>query len=164
VTAVVVSGATVLEPATSNNPLVLEVSAPDSIALAHLVMSGTRLGYIVWPAKGGTPPRTQPLDEGTARALLGLAPTVNQVQAQLTPTATVAASTPTPAPTIPPAPASPTSTLSRSGGFLYQVQPGDTWESIASLFGLSVSELKHWNETSADQDLDPRTLVFIPRS
>jgi LysM repeat protein len=137
------------------------------MALAHLVLSGTRLGYIVWPANGGAPPHTQSLDERTAQSVLGLAPTVSQVEAQATPNASATA-TPRPAstlvPTVAPAPASPVSAVPRSGGFLYQVQPGDSWESIAGLFGLSASELKHWNETSADQDLDPRTLLFIPRS
>jgi hypothetical protein len=165
VTAVIVRGATVLEPATAGEPLLLEVSAPDAIALAHLVLGGTRLGYVVWSANGGSPPEIPPLDERTARSLLGLAPIVNQLQSQASasPTATAAPpATPTPIATLTPTP--PSSTQARAGGFLYQVQPGDTWESIAGVFGLSVSELKHWNQTSADLDLAPRTLLFIPTS
>lgn len=152
VTAVVVRGATVLEPVTPNSPLLLQVSADDAMVLVHLVSSGTHLGYIVWSANGGSPAPTQPLDERTARLLLGLAPTAAAASPQVVPTA---ASTATP---TPPSLAEP-----RFGGFLYAVQEGDTWESIAALFGLSVAELKHWNETSADLDLAPRTLLFIPR-
>jgi len=47
------------------------VSGPDAIVLAHLVLGGTHLAFTVWP-DGGNPPRQQPLDEQTARALLGL--------------------------------------------------------------------------------------------
>jgi len=96
--------------------------------------------------------------------LLGLAPTANQVEQRPSPSPTTPAApqpTPTPAATATLAP--PPSAVPRFGGFLYQTQPGDTWDSIAATFGLSVIELKHWNETSGDQDLAPRTLLFIPR-
>src|SRR5579859_1409236 len=126
VTAVVVRGATVLEPATASSPLLLEVSETDAMALAHLVLGGTRLGYIVWPATGGSPPPSQPLDEQTTRVLLGLVPTA------------VAAHLPvaTPAPIA--TPLAQAAAGARYGGFLYMVQTGDTWESTAQLFGLSV--------------------------
>jgi hypothetical protein len=161
VTAVVVRGATVLAATSTSDPLLLEMSAPDAMAVAHLVLDGTRLGYIVWSANGGTPPESQPLDERTVRSLLGLAPTGNQTEPRASPSPTTPA-VPTPASTA--IPASPSSTLPRYGGFLYQTQPGDTWASVASTFGLTVTELKHWNETATDLDLNPVTLLFIPRS
>src|SRR5450432_1523632 len=71
VSVVVVSGATVLRPASASDPLLVEVSGADAIVLAHLVLGGTHLAFTVWP-DGGNPPRQQPLDEQTARALLGL--------------------------------------------------------------------------------------------
>src|SRR5260221_11484014 len=80
VTAIVVRGATVLVPATPTDPLLLQMSTPDAMAVAHLVLGGTRLGYIVWSANGGSPPQSQPLDERTARSLLGLAPTAKQAE------------------------------------------------------------------------------------
>ena len=143
------------------------MSAPDAMAVAHLVLGGTQLGYIVWSANGASPPESQPLDERTARSLLGLAPTISQVEPQASPspspTAAVAPQViPTPVPTA--TPGEPSSAPPRFGGFLYQTQPGDSWESVATTFSLSVTELKHWNETSGDQDLAPRTLLFIPRS
>jgi hypothetical protein len=167
VTAIVVRGATVLVAATPTDPLLLQMSTPDAMALAHLVLGGTRLGYIVWSANGGSPPQSQPLDERTARSLLGLAPTANQTEPPASPsplptTAAVVQVIPRPVPPATPAPSS--SAPPRFGGFLYQTQPGDSWESVATTFGLSVIELKHWNETSGDQDLAPRTLLFIPRS
>src|SRR3982074_900160 len=69
VTAVVVRGATVLVPATPTDPLLLQMSTPDAMALAHLVLGGTRLGYIVWSANGVSPPEAQPRDERTPRSL-----------------------------------------------------------------------------------------------
>ena len=158
VTAVVVSGATVLQPGSPSDPLLLQVPAQDAMALAHLVLGGTRLGYIVWSANGGSPSEAPPLDEQTARSLLGLAPTAVQVQPtaiQIQPIATLApAATPGP----------PAAGIPRFGGFLYQAQPGDTWASIASTFGLSLTELKRWNETLSDAIPAPGSLVLIPRS
>jgi hypothetical protein len=167
VTAVVVRGATVLVPATPSDPLLLQMSVPDAMAVAHLVLGGTRLGYIVWSANGASPAESQPLDERTARSLLGLAPLASQAEphASPAPLPTTPPTLPvvrTAAPTATPAPSS--SAPPRFGGFLYQTQPDDSWESVASTFGLSVAELKHWNETSGEQDLAPRTLLFIPRS
>jgi len=54
VTGVVVRGALVLQPASSSDPLLLEVPAPDAMALVHLILSGNRLGYILWSANAGT--------------------------------------------------------------------------------------------------------------
>ena len=45
----------------------------------------------------------------------------------------------------------------------YQVQPGDTWDSVATLFGISVSRLRDWNEASTEDDPVPGRLLFIPR-
>ncbi len=91
ITAVVVRGATVLVPASASDPLLLEMSVPDGMAVAHLVLGGTRLGYIVWSANGASPPESQPLDERTARALLGLAPPASQVEPQASPSPTAVA-------------------------------------------------------------------------
>ena len=166
VTAVVVRGATVLQPATRTDPLLLEVSAPDGLALAHLVLGGTRLGYIVWSANGGSPPQTQPLDEQAARLLLGLAAPTTQAEPPARPAPTAVEAPPATLTPVPLATSTPASArLGRVGGFLYQVQPGDTWESIAATFGRAVPELKQWNRTSADDDvLVPQTLLFIPES
>jgi LysM repeat protein len=49
-------------------------------------------------------------------------------------------------------------------GFLYQVQPGDSWDSVAATFGTSAAELRLRNERSEDASLPPGSLVFIPRS
>lgn len=148
-TAVVVHGATVLRPPTAADPLLLEVTASDAIVLAHLVLGGTHLGYMLWPASGMPASLPLALDERNARALLGLA---------LTPTARPAGSTPTPivvtSPTMPPVPDS---------GFLYQAQPGDSWDGIAAIFGISVGKLRQWNEAAADADPVPGRLIFIPR-
>jgi LysM repeat protein len=163
VTAVVVRGATVLRPATSNDPLLLDVSDADTIVLAHLVLGGTKLGYAVWPANGSGPPEPQALDERTARALLGLSvpATPTPVPAPSQPPAVVA-----PAATAEPRPspaAGPAQAQQPVGGFIYQVQPGDTWNSIAATFGLSPDELRQWNDAAPEAPLDPGTLLVIPR-
>jgi LysM repeat protein len=139
VTTVLVRGATVVEPATPNTPLLLEVAAPDGIVLAHAVMSGTRLGFVLWPA-GAVPP---PVDAATARDALSVTVTVTP-----TPTSAAPPVRPTPGP---------------GSGFLYQVQPNDTWDTIASTFDIPVAELRQWNESPSDQPT-PGSLVFIPRS
>ncbi len=72
VTAVIVSGATVLRPASSSDPLLLAVPASDALMLAHLVLGGTHLGYLLWPAQAISVPEPEPLAEPTARALLNL--------------------------------------------------------------------------------------------
>jgi hypothetical protein len=147
VTAVVVRGATVLRQAITTDPLLLEVAAPDALVLAHLVLGGTHLGYAVWPA-AGSPPESRALDERTARELLGLSPLRTAIATPIT--ASVA---PTPiAIAVPP-----------GSGFLYQVQAGDSWDSVAAIFGISASELRRWNEAPADAGIIPGALLFIPR-
>jgi LysM repeat protein len=140
VTGVVVHGAIVLRPPTSSDPLLLQVPGPDAMALSHLILGGTHLGYIVWPS--GIGPATgepQPLDEKSARALLGVAATA----------------VPVAVPTIQPGPDS---------GFLYQVQQGDTWDSIARLFGKPTAKIRQWNEATGEVDPTPGRLIFIPRA
>jgi spore germination protein YaaH len=74
----------------------------------------------------------------------------------------LSATTPTPvtaqsAPQATPTPVGPAS------GFLYQVQPSDSWDSIAATFGVTARELRQWNEAGGDGDPVPGSLVFIPR-
>jgi len=147
-TTVLVRGATVVKPLTLPDPLLVEVPSSDALLLAHVVLGGTRLGYILWPAN--TRPVTPPLsiDANT----LGLS-TPTPVVVPPTPTAIVAATLPPPTPTAVPGPGS---------GFLYQVQSNDTWDTIASTFGLPVAELRQWNESPGDEPT-PGSLVFIPR-
>jgi len=147
VTAVVVRGATVLRSGSAGDPLLLAVAGSDAIALAHLVLGGTHLGYVLWPTDSSIAPlEPRVLDQRTARTLLGL---TNP--------------TPTAAPTES-APPTPATLQPRNGsGFLYQVQPGDTWDSVATLFGISVSRLRDWNEASTEDDPVPGRLLFIPR-
>ena len=202
VTVVVVSGATVLRPASVSDPLLLEVSGPDAIMLAHLVLGGTHLAFTVWP-DGGNPPRQQPLDEQTARALLGLPalPRPSQPEAPSpTPLPIVAAATLTPTATPRPttyvvqageslytvasrldvnpgalwwanrALVDPTVPLMAgtnlrvplSAGFLYQVQTGDTWDSLATMFGMPASDLWLRNELPESAALVSGMLLLIP--
>jgi hypothetical protein len=152
VTTVLVRGATVLKPQTPTDPMLIETDAPDAVMLAHVVMSGTRLGYILWPS-AGTPP---PLDPATSRDALNFG----------SPTPVPATPTPLAAPTASPVPATnqPTLIPGPGSGFLYQVQSNDTWDTIASTFGISVSTLRQWNEASGKAEPNPGSLVFIPRS
>jgi LysM repeat protein len=199
VSVVVVSGATVLRPASATDPLLVEVSGADAIVLAHLVLGGTHLAYTVWP-DGGNPPRQQPLDEQTARALLGLPAVPSPSQPE--PTAIPIAPTPPPAPTVTPRPESYVvqdgeslySVATRLGvnpgalwwanrslvdptipllagtnlrvpltdGFLYQVQPGDTWDSVAATFGMPASDLWQRNELPENASLVSGMLLLIP--
>src|SRR4051794_8119456 len=62
--AVVTRGATIVQPVTPSDPLVVEVSPDDALVLAHLVLGGTQLSYAVWPG-GVEPAETPPLDERT---------------------------------------------------------------------------------------------------
>jgi LysM repeat protein len=193
ITVVVVSGATVLRPATLTDPLLLQVSGPDAMVLAHLVLGGTHLLYTVWPA-GADPQAPAPLDERTARALLGLPPLPGAAQPN---------PTPVPAPAAPALPVSYTvqpgeslySAASRLGvdagalwwanrslvdptvplvagsilqvplfsGFLYQVQDGDTWDSVAATFGLPAADLRRRNELPDNSALVSGMLLFIPK-
>jgi hypothetical protein len=214
VTAVVVSGAKVLQPASGDSPLVVEVSAADGLALAHLVLGGTHLSYAVVPA-GATPAPSAPMDAAQARARLGLSGAATPA-----PTAPVATSAPTAAPTPQPAPSQPqpqpTATPGPSGGytvqpgdtlesiaahldvdpgalwwanravldagplagplepgmqlaipsvrgFLYQVQPGDSWDSIGGTFNLPGTILRALNQPSGSDPPAPGSLVFIPQ-
>ncbi len=145
----VVRGATVLRPPTAGDPLLLGVSGSDAIALAHLILGGTHLGYLVWPAGAAASDTAPPqLDQQTVRSLLGLsaAPTI----------APVKPASPTPA--LPP------QVRATGSGFLYQAQAGDTWDSVAAIFGIGVDQLRKWNEATTDADPVPGRLVFIPRS
>src|SRR5579864_487281 len=118
--------------------------------MAHVILRGTHLGYILWPANGSLPAATPaPIDEQTARNALGLS--------QPTAVATLL-----PTPTAVPPTALPTNTGGPASGFLYEVQPNDTWQSIATIFGLSVDDLRQVNESTPGQP-QPGTLVFIPR-
>ena len=72
VTAVIVNGAYVLRPPSSGDPLLLAVPASDALMLAHIVLGGTHLGYLLWPTQADSAPEPQPLAEPTARALLDL--------------------------------------------------------------------------------------------
>jgi len=165
VTGVVVRGALVLQAASSSDPLLLEVPAPDAMALAHLMLRGSRLGYILWSANAGTPAESPPLDERAARSLLGLAPAANQIEPQASPVPIAPGPTQaTAAAVLTATPAPQSAAIPRFGGFLYQTQPGDTWESIATTFGLSVIEMKRWNDTATGGSPVPGTLVLIPRS
>src|SRR5207253_4483887 len=70
VTAVVVRGATVLRAGSAGDPLLLAVTGPDAVALAHLILSGTHLGYILWPTDSSVAPaEPQMLDQRTVRTL-----------------------------------------------------------------------------------------------
>jgi hypothetical protein len=154
VTAVVVRGATVLRPPNATDPLVLDVSAADAIALAHLTLSGTHLGFVLWPADAVASPES---DLETAQSL-GVSPTPTSappVVPSVVPTLLPPTRAPPALPTLPPATVS---------GFLYQVQPGDSWSSIAATFGMSTPEVLRWNEVAANEDPVPGRLVFIPRA
>jgi LysM repeat protein len=48
-------------------------------------------------------------------------------------------------------------------GFLYQVQSGDTWDSIATTFGLPTLLVQQLNQPSRSDQPRPGELVFIPR-
>jgi LysM repeat protein len=177
--------------------LLLEVSSPEAIELAHLVLGGTQLAYTVWPAGAGPPPTQQPLDERNARALLGL-PAVS-TPSQLT--SLPATQTPAPAETPRPQTYSVQAGESLYGvatrlgvdagalwwanrslvdptvplvagtilqvplftGFLYQVQPGDTWDSVAAIFGVAAADLVRRNELPESATLVSGMLLIVPR-
>jgi Tfp pilus assembly protein FimV len=161
-TAVLVRGATVLSPPGPGEPLVVEVPAADAVMLAHVVLRGTHLGYILWPAGGSLPAApASTIDERTARDALGLsAPT--SVAAAPTVPATPSVPTATSLPVGTPLPVE-TPQARPASGFLYQVQPNDTWDGIAATFGLSVDQVLQWNEATRDTNPTPGSLVFIPR-
>jgi hypothetical protein len=150
VTSIVVRGASVLRAPSAADPLLLEVPGSDAVALAHLILSGTHLGYIVWPADAlASSAAPLQLDQQTVRSLLGLStpPTIAPVEQ--------ASPTPVPPPQV----------RASGSGFLYQAQPGDTWDSVATIFGITSDKLRQWNEVGAnDEQPVPGRLVFIPRS
>lgn len=198
-TAVVVNGAIVVQPPAGDDPLLIEVSAPDGMALAHLIASGTRLTYTLWSANA--PPTVAPIDESAARTALGLSPSSTP-----TPTSPAApapsptsAVVPTPVPSqaqtytvqpgdtldsiagkvgadvgalwwanralVDPGPLAPGMqlTVPNVHGFLYQVQPGDTWDSIGTTFGLAPIVLEQLNQPATPDPPAPGALIFIPR-
>jgi LysM repeat protein len=170
-TAVLVRGATVLQSATQAGPLLVEMPAADAVMMVHVLLRGTHLGYVLWPANGTLPAATPaPIDEQAARAALGLSqPTVAPTATSLT-AGQAAAPTQAATTAVPSGQAAPPSTTSvppgvvrPASGFLYQVQPNDTWASIAAIFGLPVDDLRRVNESASDEPV-PGTLVFIPRS
>jgi hypothetical protein len=148
-TAVLVHGATVLQPLNGSDPLLVEVAAPDALMVAHLVLSGTHLSYLLWPASGAPPDSSSTLDGQAVRSALGLVATPSATAVMVVSTPVVNAS-----PTPQPRPGS---------GFLYQVQPDDTWERIATTFGVPVDQLRQWNEAAPADNPVPGSLVFIPR-
>jgi LysM repeat protein len=147
VTAVVVSGANVLQAATQQAPLLLGVQPDDAVLLAHLVLGGAPLAYVVWPADGSPPPVVAPLDERDTRARLGLTPRP-QATATLAPAAPpvgqrVAETEPTaaPKPTAAPEPTAASESTAVPLPDRYVVQPGDTLQSIADDLGVDVGAL-----------------------
>ena len=70
--------------------------------------------------------------------------------------------TPTPVVVVVAAPPAATALPGPGSGFLYQVQPNDSWDTIAATFGVPVAELRQWNESPGDEPV-PGSLVFIPR-
>lgn len=70
--AFVVHGATLRgrSPGASAGALLLEVTPDEAIILGHLMQSGARLSYALWPANGA-PPDVPPVDIGTLRSRLG---------------------------------------------------------------------------------------------
>ncbi|GAC1317548.1 MAG: hypothetical protein NVSMB2_11430 [Chloroflexota bacterium] len=158
-TAVAVRGATVVRAPSGNDPLLVQVPSSDAIVLAHLVLGGQRLVYVVWPANGKVPPPAPAVDVRTVRQVLGLEPTtvMPTVAPVASATAPVAA-TPTPV-----AVTTAAAVGAVTSGFIYQVQPGDTWVSLANTFGFAPQELRRWNDAPDDTPLVPGTLVIVPR-
>ncbi len=156
-TALVTRGATVVQPVTSSDPMLVSVDPPDALVLAHLVLGGTPLTYTVW-AGGVAPVESPPLDEGTARAMLGLpAPT-------RTP-----APTAVPAPTLAPAPtatAVPTAVPPRLNAVAdrYIVQPGESLPSIAAQIGIDAERLRAANpDVPPEGELPPGMQLVVPQ-
>jgi LysM repeat protein len=154
VAAVVTRGATLVQPVASDAPLLVEVAPTDAVVLAHLVLGGTQLSYAVWP-QGMAPPEVPPVDERTARALLGLPP-------RTTPTSepTVAPpATPTPVAT-PTAPTTPMP-IPQGAADRYVVQPGDTLASIAEQLGIELSRLRAANPSVPDSEPLPAGMQLV---
>ena len=74
-TTVLVRGATVLQSATQTDPLLVEMAAPDAVMVVHVLLRGTHLGYILWPANSSLSAATPaPIAERAARDAIGLSP------------------------------------------------------------------------------------------
>jgi hypothetical protein len=148
---VIARGATVVQPASRTAPVLVEVEPADAVVLAHLMLGGAPLSVAVWPGDLA-PPEELPLDEISARALLGL-----PARPTPTPEPTV-----TPVPTTTPVPIVPTSTPVRqstpvpapSGPLAdrYVVQPGETLTSIASQLGVDLGRLSAANPNLSDTE------------
>jgi hypothetical protein len=158
-TAIVARGATVLRLPAESDPLLVKVEAADAIVLAHLILGGTHLDFAAWQTDAA-PPSSVAMDERTARALLGLPPLAEptDVAPRLAPSLVPVAATPAPSVVIVAAIATP-----QIGGFIYQAQPGDSWDSVATTFNVAPADLRKWNEAAPDAQLDSGTLLFVPR-
>jgi LysM repeat protein len=148
--AVVARGLTVVQTASPAEPLLVAGEPMDALVLAHLVLGGTPLTYSLWPG-GVAPAEVPPIDERTARAVLGLP----------VPAATPVAPTAVPAtPVPPPTPAPPRpATADR-----YVVQPGDTLPSIASQVGIPLDRMRAANpDVPAEGELPPGMQLVVPQ-
>lgn len=172
-TAVAVRGARVVRSGSPSDPLLVQVPDSDAIVLAHLLLGGRRLSYIVWSANGNAPSLASapvaPVDARTVRQVLGLEPTSGPTPGPTTAAPGVAATiapvaSATPAPVAAtPTPSTVPSARGATSGFIYQVQPGDTWVSVADAFGLEPQELRRWNDAPDDAVLVPGSLLIVPR-
>lgn len=162
--AVVARGARVLQPVRGGEPLVVEVSPSAAVVLAHLVLGGTPLSYAVWPADTA-PVEVAPLDERTARAVLGLAPRTTPTALPTLPPPAPPTSTPapapTPAPTPSPVPAPPTLSPRTSIADRYVVQPGDTLASIAAQVGIDLERMRAANPNVPDTEPLPAGMQLV---
>jgi hypothetical protein len=157
-TAVVTRGATIVQPVTTSEPMLVSVEPIDAIVLAHLVLGGTQLSYAVWP--GGVAPDEVPaIDERTARALLGLpAPTPTPVPA--TPTA-VSTPVPPPPPTAGP---TPRPVVVSPLADRYVVQPAETLPSIADQLAIPVERMRAANpDVPPVGELPPGMQLVVPQ-
>jgi hypothetical protein len=158
---IVARGATVVQGLTSATPLLVEVEPADAVVLAHLLLGGATLSVVEWPG-GVAPPEELPLDERSARALLGLparaTPTPEPTSTPL-PTATPPAPTPTALPAAPPTP--------RPNGPIadrYVVQPGESLDDIARQLGVDPGLLRAANPTLSDTErLPPGMQLVVPQ-
>jgi hypothetical protein len=158
---VIARGATVVQPASQTAPVLVEVEPADAVVLAHLMLGGAPLSVAVWPGDV-PPPEELPLDERSARALLGLParPTPTpEPTATLILTATPVAPTSTPVP-------QPTPTAQPSGppADRYVVQPGETLTSIADQLGVDLGRLRTVNPNLPDTEpLETGMQLVVPQ-
>jgi hypothetical protein len=169
-TAVVCRGATVVQPTTGSDPVLVQVAPKDAIVLAHLVLGGTPLSYVAWP--GGVPPAEVPsVDEETARRVLGLpAPTTLPtvvIPAPPTPTPPGALFPPTPIPPTAVPTAVPAPEPARPGpADRYVVHDGETLASIATQLGLNPEALRGANpdvKQGLNDVLPPGMQLVVPQ-